>query len=122
MANSPLSSEFFPSPRRQTTDPTERRILTTTTGLSAGWPSTTGLVPYAGSLFPDLQDWLLVAKFTGGVGIQALRIEADQVVETRTLAVEADVGNVTDVAVGPNGEIVIVEFWNQRLRIATSYR
>ncbi len=38
------------------------------------------------------------------------------------LAVEADVGNVTNVAVGPNGEIVIVEFWNQILRIATGYR
>ncbi|MFQ5426735.1 MAG: hypothetical protein ACE5EV_06620, partial [Gaiellales bacterium] len=76
---------------------------------------------YRGELFPDLEGWLLVGEFSGGLGLEALRLEGDHVVDVRTLTAPPTTRNVTDVAVGPAGEIVIAEFWEQRIRISSRY-
>lgn len=83
--------------------------------------SATGLAFYEGEAFPDLDGWLLVGKFSGAMGVQALRLEDDRVAEVRSLTGVPETRNVTDVAIGPDGQIVIAEFWERRLRISTSY-
>ena len=83
--------------------------------------SATGIAWYQGEAFPDLQNWLLVSKFSGAAGLQALRVEDGRVAEVRVLATRPLLSNVTDVAIGPDGQIVIAEFWEKRLRIANSY-
>ena len=83
--------------------------------------SATGLAFYSGEAFPDLQGWLLVGKFSGAMGLEALRVEGGAIVEVRSLTGVPETRNVTDVAVGPEGQIVIAEFWEQRLRISSGY-
>jgi len=83
--------------------------------------SATGITWYQGEAFPDLEGWLLVSKFSGAAGLQALRIEDGHVAEVRVLATRPLLSNVTDVAVAPDGAIVIAEFWEKRLRIARAY-
>jgi len=83
--------------------------------------SATGIAWYQGDAFPDLEGWLLVSKFSGAAGLQALRFEGNQVTEVRVLATRPLLSNVTDVAVAPDGAIVIAEFWEKRLRIARAY-
>ena len=82
--------------------------------------SATGIAWYEGERFPDLEGRLLVSKFSGAAGLQALAIEDGRVTDVAVVATRPQLSNVTDVAVGPNGEIVIAEFWEQRLRIAQS--
>lgn len=84
--------------------------------------SATGIVAYRGDRFPDLPGTILVAKFSGTVGLQALRLDGTRVVEVRQLVTRPEVNNVTDVVVGPDGQIVFAEMWDMRLRIATGWR
>jgi hypothetical protein len=81
--------------------------------------SATGIVGYDGDLFPDLAGQLLVGKFSGGRGVQALDIDGDDV--TVRVITGPEILNVTDVAVGPAGEILIADFWGLRLLIATGW-
>ena len=83
--------------------------------------SATGLVEYSGDLFPDLEGWLLVGKFSGGLGLEALELHGEGAETVRALTSPPDTRNVTDVVVGPDGEIVIAEFWEQRIRISRGY-
>lgn len=83
--------------------------------------SATGIAWYDGHAFPDLDGWLLVSKFSGAAGLQALRFEGDRVAEVRVLATRPQLSNVTDVAVGPDGQVVIAEFWEKQLRVGRSY-
>ncbi len=83
--------------------------------------SATGIVEYEGELFPDLEGWLLVGKFSGALGLQAIDVDGGGASAVRTLTDEGT-RNVTDVVVGPDGQIVIAEFWAKRLRIADGYR
>ncbi|MDA0353306.1 MAG: PQQ-dependent sugar dehydrogenase [Chloroflexi bacterium] len=83
--------------------------------------SATGIAWYEGAAFPDLRGKLLVSKFSGATGLQALTVEDGRVVAVQVLATKPLLSNVTDVAVGPNGELVIAEFWEKRLRIARGY-
>jgi hypothetical protein len=82
--------------------------------------SATGIVTYHGALFPELEGQLLVGKFSGSLGAQALDIDGDQVTAT-VIAGLPTVRNITDVAVGPGGEIVLADFWGLRLLIATGW-
>ena len=79
--------------------------------------SATGIAWYEGDRFPDLDGRLLVSKFSGAAGLQALAIDDGRVTDVAVVATRPQLSNVTDVAVGPNGEIVIAEFWEKRLRI-----
>lgn len=83
--------------------------------------SATGIVEYRGARFADLDDWLLVGKFSGSLGVQALRVEDGVVTSVRTLTAPPTTRNVTDIAVGPDGQIVIAEFWERRVRISGGY-
>jgi glucose/arabinose dehydrogenase/mono/diheme cytochrome c family protein len=83
--------------------------------------SATGVAEYRGELFPELEGWLLVGKFSGGLGLSALLVSGEGVSAVRTLAAPPALRNVTDVAVGPGGEIVVAEFWERRLRISRGY-
>jgi len=83
--------------------------------------SATGIVTYSGRAFPDLEGMLLVGKFSGGLGLQALRVEGNGVTDVISLANPPSVRNVTDVAIGPNGEILLAEFWERRILISRRY-
>lgn len=81
--------------------------------------SATGVVEYRADLFPALSGWLLVAKFSGAEGLQALQVEDGNVVAVRVLIPFEENRNITDITVGPDGEIILAEFWAGRLLIAT---
>ncbi|MDA0735123.1 MAG: PQQ-dependent sugar dehydrogenase [Chloroflexi bacterium] len=83
--------------------------------------SATGIVTYSGEAFPDLEGMLLVGKFSGGLGLQALRVEGDGVTDVISVASPPSVRNITDVAIGPNGEILLAEFWERRILISRRY-
>lgn len=81
--------------------------------------SATGITTYRGARFPELDGLLLVGKFSGGRGVQAIDLDADPV--TVRVITGPEVRNVTDVVVGPDGQIVIADFWGLRLLVATGW-
>lgn len=81
--------------------------------------SATGIATYHGPLFPELDGLLLVGKFSGGRGVQALDLDSDPV--TARVITGPEIRNVTDVVVGPDGQIVIADFWNLKVLIATEW-
>lgn len=86
--------------------------------------SATGIAQYRGSLHPELDGRLLVAKFSGSTGLLALEIDGGTVVAVDVLTTPParfGEGNLTDVAVGPDGQIVIAAFWDLRLLVSTGW-
>jgi glucose/arabinose dehydrogenase len=83
--------------------------------------SATGITEYRGELFPDLQGSLLIGKFSGTAGLQVLHLAGGRVEAVELIAGRPIVGNVTDVAVGPDGQIVVAAFWDLKILIATGW-
>ncbi len=64
---------------------------------------------------------LLVARYSVTHGLHALRLEGGRVTEVRVIAGPEGIGNITDVVVGPDGQIVMLAFWDLKLLIATGW-
>lgn len=84
--------------------------------------SATGIVFYDGDMFPELDGQLLVARFSVTVGLHALEVEEGRASSLSVVAGPDEIGNITDVAVGPDGQIVMAAFWDLKLLIATGWR
>jgi mono/diheme cytochrome c family protein len=84
--------------------------------------SATGITFYERDLFPELEGQLLVGRFSVTVGVHALEIEDGRASTVSVVAGPTGIGNITDVVVGPEGQIVMAAFWDLKVLIATGWQ